>query len=157
MSKKVSSKQSVTDNLDSKIEELTADLQRVHADFVNYRRRSEAEQSQIMAIAKQAVVAQLLPLIDNLERVLGHVPTHLAKDPWAKGVAQVAKQAEKLFQTLGVEKIVAKGRLFDPHVHEAVGFEEGTGKEEVITEEIQTGYRMGEQVIRPSLVRVGKR
>ncbi len=142
------------EDLNVKIEELTADLQRVHADFVNFRRRAEEDQSQIMVIAKQAVVAQLLPLLDNLERALAHVPSELKDNPWAHGVAQTAKQAEKILMNLGVEKISAVGQKFDPSLHEAVGFEEGEGAHEVVAEEMQTGYKMGEDVIRPAIVKV---
>ncbi len=157
MPKKVTSNQSVKQsNLDSKIEELTADLQRVHADFVNYRRRSEEEQSQIMSIAKQAVIAKLLPLIDNLERAANHLPKELGANSWATGVVQTLKQTEKVLAELGVEKIAARGQKFDPQLHEAVGFEDGRGNTEVVGEEIQTGYKMGNQVLRPSLVKVKK-
>jgi len=142
--------------LDKKIEELTTDLQRVHADFVNYRRRSESEQAQVMKIAKQAVVAKLLPLIDNLERAANHLPKELRANTWAKGVAQTLKQTEKVLKELGVEKIVTRGQRFDPHLHEAVGLEDGQGDTEIVADEIQTGWKLDDQVIRPSLVRVRK-
>lgn len=143
-------------NLESKIEELTADLQRVHADFVNFRRRSEEEQGQIMVVAKQAVISQLLPLLDNLDRALSHIPKELESNSWAEGVAQVAKQSEVTLKELGVEKIQAKGQVFDPHLHEAVGLEDGEGDHEVVAEELQTGYKIGETIIRPAMVKVRK-
>jgi molecular chaperone GrpE len=142
--------------LEDQVQELTRDLKRVQADFVNFRRRSEEEQTEIMKVAKKEVVAQLLPIFDNIERALGHVPKQLSKDAWAQGVARVAKQAEQALAELGIEKIKAKGQEFDHNLHEAVGMENGDGEREVVSEELQTGYRHGDEVIRPAMVKVRK-
>lgn len=142
--------------LEGKINELTADLQRVHADFVNYKRRTQEDQSQIMTAAKQAVISRFLPLVDNLERALGQLPKELEANTWAQGVSQIAKQMETVLKELGVERISAVGKEFDPHMHEAMSVEDGSGKKEVVSEEIQTGWKMGDQIIRPSLVKVRK-
>ncbi len=138
------------------LQELTEDLKRVQADFVNYKRRQEEERSGLMDYAKQSVVAQILPVFDNIDRALAHVPKELESNDWAKGVKQVAKQSEEVLRELGVEKIVATGKLFNPQLHEAVGFEEGEGDQEVVLEELRPGYKIGESVIRPSMVKVGK-
>src|SRR3990167_5948507 len=112
------------------LQELTEDLKRVQADFVNYKRRQEEERSGLMDYAKQSVVAQILLVFDNIDRALAHVPKELENNDWAKGVKQVAKQSEEVLRELGVEKIVAAGKLFNPQLHEAVGFEEGEGEQE---------------------------
>lgn len=145
-----------TDDLQVKIEELTQDLQRVHADFVNFRRRSDEERSQLREQVKIGVITQLLPLIDNIDRALAHVPKELEDNQWAKGVGQLAKQFAATLKDLGVEEIKAAGEPFDPHLHEAVSYEDGDG-EEIVEAELQKGYRLGDQVIRHSMVRVGRK
>ena len=144
------------DDLHAKVEELTADLQRVHADFVNFRRRSEEERGSVLELAKQDIVLQILPLLDNIERALAHVPKNLEKDPWAKGVEQIAKQATETLKNLNVEKINSLGQPFDHNLHEAVGADD-SGSHEVVVEELQPGYKLGDKVIRPALVKVGKK
>ncbi|MBI3983783.1 nucleotide exchange factor GrpE [Candidatus Microgenomates bacterium] len=144
-----------TIDLEQKIGELTADLQRVHADFVNYRRRSEEEQGQVMEIAKQAVLAKFLPIFDNLDRVTHHIPKDLADNAWVQGIQQVGKQAESIFTELGIERIAAKGQPFNPEFHEALHVE-GEGETEIVAEEVQPGYKIGDQVLRPALVKVRK-
>lgn len=151
MAKKTAAPVEVTS---SQLEELQADLQRVQADFVNYRRRVETERFEIMALAKQEVLLQVLPLIDNLGRGLAHLPEGLEGDAWATGVQQIAKQAEELLKSLGIERIVAVGQPFDPHLHEAIAHD-GTG--DVVLEELQPGYRMGDKVIRHAIVKVGSK
>lgn len=133
----------------SKVEELTADLQRERAEFQNYRRRNEEGRSEILDLAKKDVIMQLLPLLDNIERALAHMPQDLEGNEWAKGIGQVAKQAEEALRKLGIEKIVSIGEPFDPHLHEAVG-----GEGDIVAEELQAGYKLGEKVIRHSIVRV---
>ena len=134
---------------------LTADLQRVQADFVNYRRRQDEERGQLVDFAKQEVVKKLLPIFDNIERALAHIPKELKDNAWAQGVGQVAKQAEVVLADLGVEKIKTVGEAFNPHLHEAISAE-GEGEHEVVTEEMQPGYKIGNDVIRPSMVKVRK-
>lgn len=145
-----------TDDLQAKIEELTQDLQRVHADFVNFRRRSDEERVQLRDQAKIGIITQLLPLIDNIDRALAHIPKELEENQWAKGVAQLAKQFSNTLKDLGVEEITAVGEPFDPHLHEAVSYDDGEG-EEIVEAELQKGYRLGDQVIRHSMVRVGRK
>jgi molecular chaperone GrpE len=138
------------------IGELTAHLQRLQAEFDNYRRRVADQQASIMDLAKQDVILQLLPLIDNIDRALAHVPEDLAENPWAKGVTGVAKQAQGTFASVGVAKIPTVGEAFDHNTMEAVAAE-GEGSEEVVSEELQAGYKLGEKVIRPAMVKVERR
>lgn len=135
------------------IGELTAHLQRLQAEFDNYRRRVADQQASIMDLAKQDVVLQFLPLIDNVDRALAHVPEDLKDNAWAKGVAGVAKQAVETFASVGVTKIPTVGEAFDHNTMEAVAAE-GEGSKEVVSEELQAGYKLGEKVIRPAMVKV---
>ncbi len=135
------------------IGELTAHLQRLQAEFDNYRRRAADQQASILELAKQDVVLQLLPLIDNIDRALAHVPDDLKENSWAKGVAGVAKQAQDAFTNIGVSKVETVGRPFDHNTMEAIAAD-GEGDEEEVSEELQAGYKLGSKVIRPAMVKV---
>jgi molecular chaperone GrpE len=136
------------------IEELTQALQRERADAVNLRRRHEADMAGLRDRVKAQVVRDLLPVIDNFERALKHVPKDLADNDYIKGVQAVVKQFEATLADMGVERIKTVGEHFDPQLHEAVSMEEGDGDHEIIAEELQPGYRIGDDVIRHAMVRV---
>lgn len=136
------------------IEELTAALKRERADAVNLRRRHEEEIAGLRTRVKAAVMHDLLPVIDNFERALKHVPADLKDNDYIKGVQAVVKQFEKSLADMGVERIKTVGEAFDPALHEAVSMEEGEGDREVITDELRAGYRLGDNVIRHAMVKV---
>ncbi len=139
---------------DPRIEELTNALQRERADAENLRRRHQAEIASLRQSVKAQVVEDLLPIIDNFERALKHVPEDLADNDYIKGVQGVVKQFEKTLSDLGVEKIKTVGEPFDPELHEAISMEEGDGDQEIVSEELQSGYKVGDTVIRHAMVRV---
>lgn len=141
-------------DLQSKVDELTLALQRERADAVNLRRRHEAEITSLRTSVKMHVINDLLPVIDNFERALKHVPAELKDNDYVKGVQGVVKQFEKTIGDMGVERIKTVGEQFDPHFHEAVGMEEGDGTQEIVSEELQAGYKVGEEVIRHAMVKV---
>lgn len=138
----------------SRIEELTRALQRERADALNLRRRHEEQITSLRTSVKVSVIADLLPVIDNFERALKHVPPELTDNDYVKGVQGVVKQFEKTLADMGVERIKTVGESFDPHLHEAVSAEEGDGKQEIVTEELQAGYKVGDEVIRHAMVKV---
>lgn len=141
-------------DLPAKIDELTQALQRERADAVNLRRRHETEIAQLRTRAKAGVVHELLPVIDNFERALKHVPADLQGNDYVKGVQAVVKQFEQTLNQMGVTRIKTVGQPFNPELHEAVSHEEGGGGKEVVTEELQAGYRLGGEVIRHAMVKV---
>lgn len=145
--------QSPTPKSAQQIAELTEALQRAQADLVNFRARAEREKSEIADYIKAQVVTDLLPLIDNLERALSHLPKEFVDNDWAKGVSAVSKQVSDTLTKLGVERIKTAGEPFDPHLHEAVSVDGDSG-EEIVSEELQTGYRLGNTVLRHAMVRV---
>jgi molecular chaperone GrpE len=138
----------------AELEDLTAALQRERADAMNLRRRHDDEMAHLRSTVKAHVVKDLLPVIDNLERALKHVPKELEGNDYIKGVQGVVKQFEKTLADIGVERIKTVGEHFDPVYHEAVSMEEGDGKHEVVSEELQAGYRLGDEVIRHAMVKV---
>jgi len=139
--------------LEQDLAEMTADLQRVQADFVNYRTRMGEDRLRTIEGAKAATIIKLLPVIDNIERATHHIPSELADNSWAKGVTGLVKSLGSALTDMGVTRIPAVGRLFDPNLHEAVS-SEGEGSHEVVSEELRAGYKFGNQVIRPSMVKV---
>jgi molecular chaperone GrpE len=140
--------------LETQTQELTAALQRERADAVNIRRRHEQDIANLRNHVKAGVIEELLPALDNLERSLKHVPADLEGNDYVKGVQSVVKQFEAILSSIGVERIKTVGEHFDPHFHEAVSMEEGEGKHEIVSEELQPGYKLGDTVIRHSMVRV---
>lgn len=141
-------------NATDQVAQLTEALQRERADAVNLRRRHEQDLQQLRSRTKASVIKDLLPIIDNFERALKHVPEDLADNDYVKGVQGVVKQFEKTLADMGVEKIKTVGEPFDPELHEAVSAEEGDGDVEVVSEELQSGYIIGDEVIRHAMVRV---
>ena len=140
--------------LEKQIAELTEALQRERADATNLRRRHEEQIASLKDLVRANVVRELLPALDNLERALKHVPKELADNDYVMGVQGVVKQFEKALSDMGVDRIRTVGEVFDPRYHEAVSMEEGDGTVEVVSEELQAGYRLGDEIIRHAMVRV---
>ncbi len=140
--------------LQQHILDLTQALQRERADAENIRRRNEEQIGGLRAMVTADVMHQLLPVIDNFDRSLKHVPLDLEKNDFVKGVQAVVKQFEKTLSDMGVERIKTVGEVFDPKLHEATHMEHGDGDLEIISEELQPGYKLGDSVIRHAMVKV---
>ncbi len=145
-----------TDARDEQIKELTADLQRVRADFENYRKRVEVEKKQARSNGESATALKLLPVVDTIERAILHIPEDIADHPWVQGVGGLIKQLDKALADMSMARIEAsEGTVFNPDVHQAVQFDEdSTGDTEVISEELQAGYTLGGVPIRHAMVKV---
>lgn len=148
------SKKPTLKELEHKVSELTEALQRERADATNLRRRHDEQVAGLKTTLKSDVVRKLLPVIDNFERALKHVPKELEGNDYVKGIQGIVKQFEKALADLGVERIKTVGEPFDPNFHEAVSMEDGDGTQEVVSEELQSGYQLGSDVIRHAMVRV---
>lgn len=142
--------------LESQLKELTEALQRERADAVNLRRRVDEERAAMGDYHKATIVRDLLPVIDNCERLLNHISTISEDSPLKEGAEKIVQQSYKVLADLGVERIKAVGEHFDPRLHEAVHMDEGDGDHEVIIEELQPGYQIGEEIIRHAMVKVKK-
>ena len=136
------------------ITELTEALQRERADAVNIRRQNENQMANLRNMVKTTVVNDLLPVIDNFERALKHVPKELEGNEYIKGVQGIVRQFEKTLEDMGVERICTIGEHFDPKLHEAVSMEDGDGEHEIVSAELQAGYKIGDNIIRHAMVRV---
>jgi len=144
------------EELQQKIGELTEALQRERADAINVRRRTEEDKAKLGNFYKIMILREFLPALDNLDRAIKHAPKDLADHDYVKGVQGVVKQFEQCMQNLGIERIKTVGEPFDPKLHEAVHMEDGEGDQEVVIEELQPGYKMGDEVIRHAMVKVSK-
>lgn len=126
-------------------------LLRARAEFDNYRRRVARENEQLRTTAAQALMRDLLPIVDNMERALSHVEDKT--DGLALGVEMVMKQLTSVLSARGLEPIAAKGEPFDPHVHEALTHQPSVEyPADTVMEEFQRGYRLGDLVLRPTQV-----
>ena len=128
--------------------------QRATADFQNYKRRTEEEKQKNALYANLALVLNMLPIADDLERALANLDVKLAGLQWVEGVRQIARKFQGALEASGVKEIAAEGQEFDPKVHEAIA--EGDGEAGKVVSVVQKGYTMGDRVIRPALVIVGK-
>ncbi|NCU39074.1 nucleotide exchange factor GrpE [Candidatus Saccharibacteria bacterium] len=148
-----------TDKLEQQIAELTLDLQRQRADFENYRKQVEREKTMAREAGQTSMIMKLVPVIDNIERAIMHIPAELAENTWAQGIAGLTKQLEQSLKLLNVARIDARpGTVFNPELHEAVQFdEEAEGEHEVIAEELQAGYTLNGSPIRHSMVKVTRK
>lgn len=144
------------DDMAQQINDLTLDLQRTRADFENYRKRVEQEKEMARASGRAGAIMKLLPVVDNIERAIAHLPDNLKQDKWANSVVKLTKNLEKSLADMGVTRIEAtSGTAFNPDLHEAVQFDEDAeGEHEVISEELQSGYMVDGVVMRPSMVKV---
>jgi molecular chaperone GrpE len=131
-----------------------ASWQRCQADFVNYKQRAEQEKSEIIEFANSALICNLLPIMDDLERAFASVPADLEESNWTEGIRLIYNKLKTSLEAQGLTEIQARGEPFDPHLHEAIMQQDG--KEGIIIEELQKGYKFKEKVIRPSLVTVGR-
>lgn len=139
--------------LEQKLEELTTDLQRERADFANFRRRSDEDKARAMQSASELTIKQLLPTLDNLTKMLAHLPASVREDAWAVGLQESVRQTEKTFEQMGVSRMPTVGEEFDPNLHEAIAQDDTGGH--TIVEEYQSGYTLGDKVLRHAMVKVG--
>jgi molecular chaperone GrpE len=131
-----------------------ASWQRAEADFQNYKRRVEQERDENRRFASTALIMNILPILDDLERALGSLDVRLAGLTWFEGIALIHRKILILLENAGVSIIQAEGQQFDPREHEAVMHAEG--EEGKVLAEVQRGYKLYDRVLRPAMVVVGK-
>lgn len=136
-------------------EALQGQLMRLQADFENHKRRTADESARQSTVARLSVVLELLPVIDNFERAFEDVPKKVSDDPWYQGMSAIKQQFEQVLKRLGIERINSVGERFDPGVHEAIVHEPSkTYEADIVSEEFEAGYKVGDDVIRHSKVKV---
>jgi molecular chaperone GrpE len=127
-----------------------ADLQRVAADFDNYRKRAARDQESLVARAHERLVKELLPVLDDLERALEAAEEH-EEAKLEEGVRLVHRNLKEALSKEGLAEIETNGR-FDPHVHEALLSQPSEAEEGSVIDVVQKGYRLGDRVLRPARV-----
>jgi len=129
--------------------------QRARAEFSNYKKRNDQEKSELIKVANAALIARLLPTLDDFDRAFQTLPLGLRGLTWIDGVFLIYRKLLAVLEGEGLTPIQVEGQTFDPTIHEAVTHEPSTEYEEGrIIGEAQKGYKLGERVLRPSLVRV---
>nr|WP_312215666.1 nucleotide exchange factor GrpE [Clostridioides sp.] len=139
--------------LKDELDELTDNYQRLQAEYANYRRRTQQEKDSLSLFANEKIMTELIPVIDSMERALDACEDK--DDSMYKGIDLVHKQLIDTLSKLGLEHIEALDQEFDPNYHLAVMQENVEGIEpNKVVMELQKGYKLGEKVIRASMVKV---
>ncbi len=131
-----------------------ASWQRAAADFQNYKRRTEQERQDVALLANASLIINILPILDDLERALRTVESHIAGLTWVDGIRLIYRKLQAILEAAGVKEIKTEGQDFDPRYHEATM--QAEGEEGKVVGEVQRGYMLGDRVLRPAMVIVGK-
>jgi molecular chaperone GrpE len=153
--------------MDGELQKVTAErdtlldrLARAQAEFDNARKRAAREQQEYRDYAQADAIKALLPILDSFERALGtHPPGHSNSKnvEFRSGIDLIYKQLQGAMQQLGVQPIAAKGKSFDPHLHEAIEMvDTDEADDQTVIEELQRGYKLKERLLRPAMVRVAR-
>jgi molecular chaperone GrpE len=152
-----------SDAVDDRIAQITRErdeyydrVLRLTAEFDNYRKRIERERRETAERAAASLLEELLPIVDDLERALG-AEAGPGAESYRKGVEIIFKQLADLLTRRGVTVMDVLGSDFDPHVHQAVAHEERPGaRDGEVIEELRRGYKLGDRLLRPAMVKVAK-
>lgn len=139
---------------EEEIENLKDKIARLQADFLNYKKRSEKEKVESANLGIQAVITDLLPIIDNFERALDAASNK--EDSFYKGVDMIKDQLYDFLEKYNIKEINALGEKFDPSVHHAISTVDTQEESGTVVEVYQKGYLMEDKVVRPSMVKVSK-
>lgn len=138
-----------SEQLKKDLAEMTELAKRTMADLQNLRRRNEEERGTLVKMANLNLIAQILPIVDNLDRAITHSPG----DEWAKGIEMSLGQLHSVLENFGVKRMECIGQPFNPDLHEAIT--QGPGPANTVVEELEKGYLLGDRVIRHAKVKVG--
>ena len=132
-------------------------LQRLAADFANYRKRMESERIDYAKFAKADLIAKLLDVLDAYDRALATIPDELRSSSWVEGMWLIERKLRSILEAEGLQAVDALGKPFDPYEHEAVAHVESDEPEGTVIKEHQKAYRLHDRVIRPAMVTVAKK
>ena len=150
--KKKSKTQAEIENLKAELENKNDLLLRTAAEFDNFKKRTERERLTVAEYAKANVIKELLPILDNIDRAN---TAEKGTPEYIKGIEMIVKQFESLGEKLGISEVAKVGDTFDPNFHDAVmHIEDEALGENVIAEVLQKGFKIGDTVIRPAMVKV---
>ena len=133
-------------------------LLRARADYANYKRRTEQDKQEMVRYGNAGLMVKLLPVLDDFQRAFQALPQGLEKMTWLEGIALVQRKLQFVLENEGLEALKVAGQKFDPAQHEAISYEERDDMEDGdIIAEAQKGYKLGDRILRPALVRVARR
>ena len=143
---------SAEEQLQAELNEAKDSLLRLAAEYDNFKKRSDREKEQLTAFVKADVMKKMLPVVDNITFAAN---SDVSSPDYAKGLEMIIKQLKETLEKIGLAEIEALGQQFDPNLHEAVMHieDENFGENEV-AEVLQAGYKLGDTVLRPSMVKV---
>ncbi|MBI4995279.1 nucleotide exchange factor GrpE [Candidatus Peregrinibacteria bacterium] len=136
------------------IQELTETAKRAMADLQNYRKQVEKERKDFAAFANVILLMELLPILDSFNRAFNQVPDDIKTTEWFKGALQIEQQLAAIMRKQGITEMEPQvGQKLDTRMHEPITV--GPGEKDIVIEEFEKGYLLGEKVIRPAKVKVG--
>lgn len=146
------------DDAKAKAGEYLDGWQRARAEFANYKKRQEQQMSDLRAFSTIDLIKRLLPIQDDFERAQKTLPEGVSHMTWIEGVMLIQRKLQLVLEAEGVRAIEVKPNdLFDPNLHEAISHDDAEDIESGhVIEMLQTGYKIGERVVRPALVRVAR-
>ena len=144
------------EKLKEELKDLTDTLQRLQAEFDNYRKRCDRESAEFVSYANGELVKKLLSVLDNFELALSS-PKAPKEGEFHKGMDLIYAQMFDTLEASGLKPISAKGEKFDPRLHEALLVEESDAEPNTVLEELQKGYLFGDKVLRHSKVKISKK
>ena len=138
-------------------EEYLEGWQRARANFINYKKKEKERMQDTINYSNEELLLKILPIFDNLKRAENYIPEEEREKDWVQGITHIKSQFKKFLKEEGIEKIETVGKKFDPNIAEAVERVESKEYEsDVVTEEIQPGYKLKDKVLRPAKVKVAK-
>jgi len=135
-------------------EEYLMGWKREKADFVNYKKQKEGEMAEFREFAREDLLLGLLPVVDNFDLAVKHLPPELENSDWAQGILHIKIQLEGFLKEAGAEEIKSVGEKFNPEYHEVVGKEKSEEDEDVIVGEVRKGYLIKGKVVRAARVKI---
>ena len=135
------------------IQRLTRVAKQATADLANFKRRSEEEKKSFAQFATANLVLELLQVVDNFDRALQNIPDEITSNEWTAGIKGIDQQFHAILDKQGLTRIPTIGEKLDVAKHEALM--QGVGEKDIILQEFEAGYMLGDRVLRPAKVQVG--
>ena len=146
------------DDAAARAEEYLQMAKRAQADLINYRRRADQEKDDIRVNARIDSVMAIIPALDDFDRAIATIPVEARELPWVQGILLIERNLRAQVDRVGLERIDALGKPFDPWEHEAIMTDDsGQQEDDTVTAVIRPGYRIGTRVLRPAQVTVARR
>jgi molecular chaperone GrpE len=154
--------ETIMDVLNNELEKLRTESQtnlegwqRSRAEFTNYKRRTQQQISDSKQHGALEALGKILPILDDFERALSNIPDELKEHSWTSGTVLILKNIQKILDEYNIEVLDPVGKEFDPIMHEAIGMEDSSEYASgIVTSTLQKGYKSGDKVLRPAMVRV---